>query len=119
MQTKDPSLKTAELSAVKKLSLYGFNINVVGDSLNLNNIKNHGYVSNKKLIKLLSKTFFTLPSGENFFSLFVLECIQNNVQILVDYKNYKQIKYFKKSFIKFNHKNSDDLIYLKEALKQR
>ena len=107
------------IDLIKKLSLYGFKINIVGDYLNFNNVKNHGYISNKKLIKLLSKTFFTLPSGENIYSLFVLESIQNNVKILIDYNYYKKIKYYKKSFIKFNHKNCNDLFNLRNTLKQK
>ena len=107
------------INLIKKLSLYGFKINIVGDYLNFNNVKNHGYVSNRKLIELLSKTFFTLPSGENYYSLFVLESIQNNVKILINYNDYKKIEYYKDSFIRFNHKNFNDLVNLRKTLRQK
>ena len=78
---------------------------VIGDNLDLPKIKNYGYLSNLKVKSLLKKTYFTLPSEENIYSIFVLECIENNVNILVSKKIYKKIKYFKNSFFQIDLNN--------------
>lgn len=83
---------------IRKLILHGFDVRIIGDYLNLPKIKNYGYVSNNKVKSLLSKTYFTIPSEENIFSIFVLECIENKVKILVNKNIYKKLKHFKKSF---------------------
>lgn len=88
------------IKTIKKLVLNGFDVRVIGDYLNLHKIKNYGYVSNLKVKSLLRKTYFTLPSEENIYSIFILECLENNVNILVSKNIYKYLKYFKKSFYK-------------------
>ena len=84
-----------------------YSVNIVGDKLNIKNIKNYGYLSHGKVVKLLERTKFTIASKENIFSFFTLDAINNNVKILVDYKVYNSIKYYKKNFIKFNFKTSN------------
>ncbi len=99
--------KLIPIQTIKKLILYGYDVRVIGDYLNLPKIKNYGYISNIKVKSLLKKTHFTLPSEENIFSIFILECIENNVKILVNNKIFKNLKYFKNSFnvIKLNKIN--------------
>ena len=87
---------------IKNLIKLGFRVLVVGDKLNLKGVKNLGYVSRKRLSSLQSKSKFTLCSYENIYSLFILECISNHVKIIINKKNLKKIKYFKKNFITFN-----------------
>ena len=72
---------------------------VVGDKLNIKKVKNFGYINKKKLNTLQSRSKYTLSSGENIYSLFVIECITNHVKILIDKKDMKKIKFFKKFFI--------------------
>ena len=79
-----------------------YSVNIIGDKINLKNIKNYGYLSHNQVVKLLERTKFTIVSKENIFSFFTLDAINNNVKILVDNKIYNSIKYYKKSFIKFN-----------------
>jgi len=86
---------------IKNLIKLGFKVLVVGDKLNLKGVKNLGYVSRKRLSSLQSKSKYTLCSYENIYSLFVLECISNHVKIIINKKNLKKIKYFKKNFITF------------------
>jgi hypothetical protein len=81
----------------KKLKIY-----IVGDKLNMQNLKNLGFVSNKKLIKLLAKTRYTLSSNENILSLFNIECINNNVKIFAEKKNIPKDKTLIKKFIAVN-----------------
>lgn len=88
---------------LKKLIQLKLKIIVVGDYLNISNITNLGYISQKKISNLQARSRYTIYSGENVFSLFVLECISNHVKILINKKYLKKIKNFKKYFI-----NMDD-----------
>jgi hypothetical protein len=86
-------------SFIKNLIKLNFRIHIVGDYLKNSHVKNHGYLSNKKIQNLLSKSFFSLISNENPYTLFTIECLSNNVKILADLNFKKKIKYFKKKFI--------------------
>ena len=84
---------------IKKFVEIKFKIIVVGDNLDIKGVKNFGYVKRSKLDYLQSKSRFSIASKENIYSLFTLECIKNNVKILITQKN---IKFFNKDFIKIN-----------------
>ena len=87
---------------IVKLVKSNLKVVVVGDRIDIKGLKNCGYVNKKKINNLQSRSKFTLCSGENIYSFFVLECISNHVKILIS-KNYKnQIKFFKKYFITFD-----------------
>ena len=103
---------------IKKLIAEGFKINIVGDKLKVPSIKNHGFISNKALDKLQQKSKFTVFSEENLYSFFTLECISNNVLILIN-KNYRyKIKFFKKNFIKIDFDKSKELHKLNNLYKK-
>ena len=78
---------------IKKLTSIGLKINVVGDELNLNGVKNHGYKSNKIINNLQSKSRFTIASKESIYSFFTLECLSNNMRIIIDPKEEKRINF--------------------------
>ena len=84
-------------------------IEVIGDYLNIDTVNNLGYLTNKEVLNKLSKTKYTLISGENFYSIFTLECISNNVKILTESKFKNKIKYYKKNFLFINFKKNFDL----------
>jgi hypothetical protein len=88
---------------LKKIIKLGFSVNVVGDKLNCEGVKNYGKLTNKKINKYLSRTKFSISSGENLLSFFTLECINNNVKILIDNSQKIEIKNLKKNFIKINY----------------
>ena len=90
---------------VKNLSNHKLNIFVVGDKLNIKKVTNLGYINKKRLNNLQSRSKYSLSSGENIYSLFTIECITNHVKILIDKKNMKKIKVFKKFFITYNKSN--------------
>ena len=69
-------------------------IYVVGDKFPNKNVKNLGNLKRKVLLNYLSRTKFSLNSGENFYSLFALDCISNQVYLFVDRKNYLKKNYF-------------------------
>ena len=85
-----------------------FKIYIIGDRLNLPKVKNCGYVKNHKILWLQSISKYTIISGENPYSFFLLECLSNHVKVIVE-KNMKEKLYLpKKKFIKldFNSLNS-------------
>ena len=85
----------------------GFHVSVIGDKLNMKNIKNYGFITNKIVNRLQARTRFTITTGENIYSIFTIECLSNGVKILIDSKFNKQIRFFKEQFIltDFNKKN--------------
>lgn len=102
---------------LKKLSDENFKIIVVGDRLQIGSIINFGFVTNKTVNYLQSKSRFSIASGENIYSFFTLECISNNVKILFDESLKKQISTYKKKFIPINF-NKDDYKKIFKELKK-
>ena len=93
---------------IKKIIKLKFKVYIVGDRLNLPKVKNCGYVKNHKILWLQSISKYTIISGENPYSFFLLECLSNHVKVIVE-KNMKEKLYLpKKRFIKldFNSLNS-------------
>jgi hypothetical protein len=90
---------------IKKLIYLNFKVHIVGDLFNSKYVINHGYISNNKINDLLSKTFYSITSDENIYSLFTIECINNNVKIITDISNKNKIKFLKSRFIILNLKN--------------
>jgi hypothetical protein len=88
---------------IKKLILLNFKIHIVGDYFDNKLVINHGFLNNNKINILLSKTFYSITSDENIYSLFTIECINNNVKILTNVKNKNKIKFFKNNFILVNY----------------
>ncbi len=82
-----------------------FKIFVVGDKLKIEKVKNLGFINKKKLESLQSRSKYTLCSGENIYSLFIIECIANHVKILIDGKKMKEVKILKKNFTSFKNLN--------------
>ncbi len=87
---------------IKKLNLKKITVHVIGDKLKLEGVKNYGNISYKKVITLLKNTKYSIAASENIFSFFTIDCINNNVKILVDKKDFNSIKKYKKNFIKFD-----------------
>ncbi len=77
------------LSFIKQLIAAKFKIFIIGDKLKIKGLKNLGKINNSKVNSYLRKTVFSLASGENILSLFTLECVNNNVKVLVN-KNFTQ-----------------------------
>ena len=82
---------------------------MVGDYLNFKNVSNLGYLNKKKTQYYISKSKLTISSSENIYSNFNIDCINNNVKILLLSKPRQRI-YKSFNFYKINNKK----IYLKE-----
>jgi hypothetical protein len=87
---------------IKKLIALNFKIHLVGDYFKNSNVINHGYINNKKVNNLLSKTHFSLSSNENLYTLFTMECINNHVKIIINKSQRNDIKFFKRNFFFIN-----------------
>ena len=83
-----------------------YNIHIIGDKLKTNGVKNHGFISHKKVLNLLRETKFSIVTSENLFTFFTIDCINSNVKLLVDNKTFNSISNYKKNFIKFNFKKN-------------
>ena len=93
---------------IKRLIILNYKVYIVGDKLNIKGVQNLGKLTNEKVNKYLSRTKFSIPSGENLLSFFSLECINNNVKILLDDQKMQVAKNLNKNIIKINY-NSDNL----------
>jgi len=98
---------------IKKISQLGFKIFIVGDELKLRLVKNCGYLSNKKLSNLQAKAKYTIASGENPYSFFVLECLSHNVKVIMEKNMKKNITIFKNKFIELNYNSLNSIKKLK------
>ena len=90
--------KLYPINFIKKLIIYKFKVFIVGDNLDINGVKNLGYINNLKLKKLLSQTKFTISSGENVASFFSIECANSGVKIITN-ENIKQTNPIFKKFL--------------------
>lgn len=98
---------------IKKLSLLNLKIVVVGDEYNEPNIKNYQNIDRNKLLYLLDKTKYSVMSGDNFYSLFFLDCISSNVFTYFS-KRFKNNKvFFNTSSIQYLNYNLHDLSFFK------
>ena len=87
------------IDKIKYLVSKGYKINIIGNRLNLPKVKNHGLLSRKKVERLQKKSKFTLYSGENLYSIFILECISKNMYVLTDKSEKKNVNHFIRNFI--------------------
>jgi len=87
---------------IRRMAKSGAKISVIGDRLNIKNIKNYGYLQNINVQKLQAHSKFTIASGENIYSIFTVECLLHDVKVLIEKKHYNQINFFKKNFVVTN-----------------
>ena len=87
---------------LKKLILYNFKVYVVGDFLDINGIRNLGYLNKINLKRYLAKSKFSIISTENILSFFSIECINEGVKIISNIKKKKIDKKIQSYFIYFN-----------------
>ena len=106
------------INFIKRLISLGFKIHIVGDYLNLKGVINHKFLSNKKVENMLSMTKFTIASGENIDSLFILEAITKKVTVIVPNDYFNKVDNFKDKFLFLNFNkiiNLKKLIFLKNS----
>ena len=99
---------------IKRLIKLKFKIYVVGSKLNLPLVKNCGYISNNKILNLQSQSKYTIMSGENPYSFFILECLSNKVKVIVKKNMIKKFIFSKKNFIELNFSSLNDIKKIKK-----
>ena len=96
---------------IKKLINLDFQINIIGDKLDIPSVRNFGRVSVKKVSELQSISRYTIASGENPYSFFILESLSNNMKIIINKNSKYKIKFYKLNFIEIDF---NDAKYLKK-----
>ena len=94
---------------VKKLIRLKYKVHIVGDKLNFPNIKNYGFISSNKLSNLQSLAKYTIISHENPYSFFILECLSNDVKIIVKQDMKRKIILPKKNLIKLDYDSCNSI----------
>ena len=87
----------------KKKVYNNFKILCLGEKIRLKNIKNLGFISNKKLIKYLKKTKYGIISEENLYSFFFFDLVYAGTEPIIS----KKIKY-DKNLVKIYNENKLD-----------
>tara|TARA_A100001011_G_scaffold400386_1_gene514565 strand:- start:8211 stop:9149 length:939 start_codon:yes stop_codon:yes gene_type:complete len=59
-------------------------VNCIGDKIKDNRVKNFGYLNNKNSINLIRRSKIGINSSENFYSFFMMDCINNSTKVLCD-----------------------------------
>ena len=94
--------KMYPLNFIKQIINHGYKVYVIGDQMHLKGLKNLGYQNKKKLQNFLFKTKFCIASTENIMSFFSVDCINNGVKIVSNFKLNMIDKKIRKNFIYLN-----------------
>ena len=81
--------------------------------MDLPSVKNCGFLTSKRMSNLQSQARYTIISGENPYSFFILECISHNIKIIIEKDITKRITLFKKNFIVLNYNSLNSIKKLK------
>ena len=107
-----------QYDTIKKLLSFKIKIHIIGDKLNLKGVKNHGFQNNKIINKLQASSKFTINSEESVYTFFTLECLSNNMRVLINPKFKKNVKFMRKKFIFINFKKITSLSDYKKVIKR-
>jgi len=93
---------------IKKLADSGRKVIVVGDEFLYKNVVNYINVPREHLLSLLDRASYAVSAGDNFYSLFLLDCISCNVKLFFnkDLKP-KNFQFSNMTLIPLNFKNFD------------
>lgn len=79
---------------LKILTKSNLNIYAIGNTLQMRNVKNLGFVTRKQTNNLLKKTKFIINSGENPYNIFTIDAFNNHANIIYEKKFINKIKFF-------------------------
>ena len=65
------------------------NLNVIcyGDKLNVKGVKNFGIIDHKYSLKLIMRSKIGINSAENFYTFFMMDCLNSGIHVLCDKKS--------------------------------
>ena len=76
---------------------------IVGDKLNIEGVSNFGRIKKKKIFDLIKISKYALSGDDNLLSFFNIDCIQNNVKVIFNYKlNFQKNRLNIKQFVAYN-----------------
>ena len=76
---------------------------IVGDKLNIEGVSNFGRIKKKKIFDLIRISKYALSGDDNLLSFFNIDCIQNNVKVIFNYKlNFQKNRLNIKQFVAYN-----------------
>ncbi len=84
---------------INKLKENKYSFAVIGDKIEIQGIKNFGYIPRIKVKKIISTCKFAINNPENLYSFFLQDCLSNNL-----------IVFYNKFFLKFNKINKKKLV---------
>jgi glycosyltransferase involved in cell wall biosynthesis len=93
---------------------------IVGDKINLDNLKNVeslGMLNSEELEKILSNTKFSIVSDETLFSFFTIDCMKFNINIFCNDKDYNLDAKLDEIYTKFHKINFAELSISKSKIK--
>ena len=82
----------------------GKKVLIVGDKVNIKGAIEYGKVNKNKILKLIRNSKCALSGDDNLLSFFNLECLQNRVKIIYNYKlQFQIVKKYKNYFLPYNY----------------
>ena len=76
---------------------------IVGDKLNIEGVSNFGRIKKKKIFDLIRISKYALSGDDNLLSFFNIDCIQNNVKVIFNYKlSFQKNRLNIKQFVAYN-----------------
>ena len=93
------------IELVKKLTKKKIKIACVGDKIKNLNVINFGLVSHKRCEDIIKRSKIGINSSDNFYSLFMLDCINNNTNVLCDKNSISEKTNFKTKVLISDYKN--------------
>ena len=93
------------LDLVKFITKQNIKIYCIGDKIVNKNVKNFGFVSHKKNIEIIKKCKLGINSSENFYSFFMMDCINSSIKVLCDTNSCNGKFSFKKNILLSNYNN--------------
>ncbi len=103
---------------IKQLNLLNYKFVIIGDKININGVKNFGYMTRDRTINIISKCEYAIANPENLYSYFVQDCLRFGIKVF--YNNYfKRYNDFKNNqMIPIQYKVIDDLKIIKKNIKK-
>ena len=92
------------IKLINKLADMNLNVCCIGENFPNKKVTYLGRVSRKKVKEIMLNSKLAFISAENYLSLFVLDCVNFNLKIFVNEKEYSYLSNFflKTNFLKYN-----------------
>ena len=89
------------------------NINVIcyGNKLNVTGVKNFGIIDHNYSLKLIMRSKIGINSSENFYTFFMMDCLNSGIQVLCDKKSVTNKILYKKQIILSDYDKFSNTLY--------